>query len=64
MKDWQKRAIKEAEELEEKIVKLSEFLNSDEFINLDNEDKRLLTQQYDHMQDYHSVLRHRVDLFD
>lgn len=63
MKDWQQRAVDEAEELEEKLMKLAEFLGSDSFYKLDNENQILLTQQYECMHDYHSVLRSRIELF-
>lgn len=64
MKDWQQRVVDESEELEEKLGKLGEFLESDSFYDLDNKNQELLVKQRDFMYSYHAVLRERIALFE
>lgn len=63
MEDWKKRVIEEEKELNEKIVKLSNFGNTDTFKNLDITDKFLLERQYQVMKDYDSILKSRIERF-
>ena len=59
----QERVIFEREELEDKIVKLSNFLNSNTYKELTEDEQLLLTEQLPIMKDYSDVLFKRIKLF-
>ena len=52
--------ITEAEALSFKIVKLENFITSDKFNNIPSVQQHLLTEQYDIMRDYLTVLLRRL----
>jgi hypothetical protein len=45
MEDWKERLVKEQAELKEKFLKLTEFINSEEFYGLSSNNKQLLKNQ-------------------
>jgi hypothetical protein len=57
------RVINEKRELEEKILKLSEFILSEKFDTLSEDHRFLLAKQQNIMQDYSDVLADRILLF-
>jgi len=57
-KDWQLRVMDEAEELEDKIVKLSNYIEKQ------NEPDQLLVIQYSTMVTYYTILETRISKFD
>lgn len=62
MEAWRERLLEEANSLEEKYRKLSDFIVGDmKFVSLDWADKVLLRAQRDAMNDYLTVLRKRID---
>lgn len=63
VKDYQQRVIDEVEELDEKIEKLDAFTGTDNFYSLPSVEQELLCKQLQHMRDYSSVLRKRINLF-
>ena len=63
MEAYQERVIAEMKDLDDKIGKLSAFMKLDTFQGLEEEDRNLLTEQYEHMNQYYSVLRKRVERF-
>lgn len=64
MYEYQKRVVKEAEELYEKIFALDKFINSDNFSTsvLVQEQARLV-RQFNAMKTYHSILVERIENF-
>ena len=63
MTDYKDRMIKEFNELSIKVAKLSDFLNTDKCILLDNEDLSLLRKQLEYMSGYMRTLSCRIDRF-
>jgi hypothetical protein len=57
------RVINEKRELEENILKLSEFILSEKFDTLSEDHRYLLAKQQNIMQDYSDVLSDRILLF-
>ena len=57
-KDWQLRVMDEAKELEDKIVKLSNYIEKQ------NEPDQLLVIQYSTMVTYYTILETRISKFD
>jgi hypothetical protein len=57
------RLIIEKRELGEKIVKLTEFIMSQKFETLDDDNRRLLNQQLSYMKCYHDTLVERIKVF-
>jgi hypothetical protein len=57
---WQQRLIDEAEDLEIRIKKLSEFANSEEFKSLDSTHRDFLRIQQYHMGWYLWALKARI----
>lgn len=64
MYEYQKRVVKEAEELYEKIFALDKFIKSDNFSTsvLVSEQARLV-RQFNAMKTYHDILIERVENF-
>lgn len=60
MEDWQKRVIEEKEGLDEKLSKLSAFLDSDEFYDMEGPEVRLLWNQVEVMEKYSDILSARI----
>ena len=63
MEDWQKRVIDEKEDLDKKIFKLNEFLDSDEFYEMEGPTVRLLWNQVELMEKYSDILAARIYYF-
>lgn len=63
LQDWQVRVVNEQEELEHKINKLKDYLETDSFNALPEEDKNLLRQQRAAMQTYSCILGWRIQRF-
>lgn len=63
MQDWQKRVLEEHAELSDKVIKLSDFINSDAFDAVDAENQDLLRQQRAAMVSYMTILSKRVSMF-
>jgi hypothetical protein len=60
----QERVVQEKKELDEKLVKLTEFIGlSSKFRGLDSNEKARLYRQHKHMMDYSMVLGERIDAF-
>lgn len=61
----QQRVVDEKKELEEKLTKLTKFIESDKFSELvpDEYERRLLVMQEDIMSDYVGILIERIDNF-
>ena len=62
MKEWQHRVMQERDDLDVKVIKLSEFLNADAHA-LDVYDVDLLGKQLTYMNGYLSILNHRINCF-
>lgn len=60
MEDWKERLVKEQAELKEKLIKLTEFINSEKFYTLSPNNRQLLKNQKITMELYLSVLNMRV----
>lgn len=65
MKEYQKRVLAEADELQDKVNKLTSFLNNVSISrpSFDNEQYELLISQRHYMDKYLSILKQRIDLF-
>lgn len=63
MQEYQIRVCKEREELNEKIIKLSAFLASDEVNSLEDADYILLDLQFNTMRTYSNILTKRIARF-
>lgn len=61
MEDWKDRAIKEKDELDEKIEKLDAFIDADNFWELPITQQLLLYNQLDHMVQYSAILGQRIE---
>jgi len=59
----QQRVVTEKEELDEKISKLSAFLETDMFSKLKHKDAELLSKQIIIMSKYSTILKERIDEF-
>lgn len=60
MKDYLKRLIDEHKDLNEKISKLYDFLNSEKFSDVSEEEQVLLDSQYHAMQTYGFIIAERI----
>ena len=63
MEAYQKRIIKEKEELDKKIEKLTTFLDKGMFVKLTKDDVGLLRTQHSIMLAYRTVLKMRIANF-
>lgn len=61
---WKLRVIEERDDLEDKIMKLVKFMDTDKFDQLDGVDKELLRGQLTAMEEYANILQLRIDRFD
>ena len=62
MNNFKDRLLIEYEELDIKIIKLSEFITTSYFMKLDSEPRHLLTLQIAAMRQYLSILDIRLEL--
>lgn len=62
MSDFLSRMEVEKELLDEKLVKLHSFINTKEFLSLNETSQNLLTRQRDVMRQYSSILHERIRL--
>ena len=62
--EWQVRVIIECHELDHNIDRLNDFIKSDAFDELPEEQRELLLEQLGHMQEYHNVLLKRIGGFE
>lgn len=61
MKDWQERLMDERTALDDKLLRLELFIKkSDVYEGLDKDDKQLLLEQRDVMQQYSEILDKRI----
>lgn len=60
-KEWQLRVAKERIELGERLEKLRSFINSHRYLELEQEEQALLTEQQLHMFRYSDVLDSRIE---
>lgn len=64
MTDYQERVVKEKQELDNKLSKLSDFITNNPIFNsLPNEDRFLLISQHKVMDQYSSILFDRIKRF-
>ena len=64
IQDLQNRLYREDDELFEKIMKLEDFLNTNnKFTNISNSQRNLLEVQFQAMRTYHQTLRARINDF-
>lgn len=61
--DWIDRIVAEANELEDRLNKLDEFLKTDKFKSLTKFEQSLLVSQKTHMYSYLYVLQQRVQFY-
>jgi hypothetical protein len=60
--EWYQRLVIEREDLSKKLDKLGGFFGSSQFYKLSAAHQRLLSSQYEAMQNYHKVLMARLAL--
>lgn len=63
MGDWQDRAIKELDDLDDRIGALEDFIAEDEFSELHISMQMLMFEQLSHMLQYSALLSKRLDKF-
>lgn len=63
LKPHQQRVVEEYEQLFDRTVKLSHFLNTPLFAKLDDAEKSRLNRQWQVMQEYGLILSARIDAF-
>jgi hypothetical protein len=63
MKAYQQRVINEKSCLDDKLGKLTKFIESDEFDALEDDDRKLLVKQEDAMSIYSEILEDRIKRF-
>lgn len=63
MQPYQQRVVNEKSKLDEKIKKLSEFIESNHFARVDQDEQVRMRQQLRAMQTYSDVLYDRIDAF-
>jgi hypothetical protein len=56
------KLVKEIRDLKSKITKLVKFIKTEDFDNLDDENRELLLQQKDEMSKYLSILEKRFEI--
>jgi hypothetical protein len=64
MKEYQKRVVEEKIDLDNKLIKLNNFIESDKFEDVDEDEQDRLTRQGAAMQEYSLVLEERIAAFD
>lgn len=63
MTEWQERLLLEKEALSEKIIKLSDFLMSDAYMDIGSINRLLLETQLDYMTGYYNILHKRIEIY-
>lgn len=63
MNDWEQRVYAELEELDKRVEKLNNFIESSKFFEIPHEDQHLLEAQYLSMRTYRNILNRRIDRF-
>ena len=63
MEAYQKRVVAEKKELDGKLNKLVEFLDSDKFGNLPPEERTRMIRQSEIMKEYSDILGERIAAF-
>jgi len=63
MESWQKRVIREKKQLDERLEKLTTFINSMTAIKKTSPDHLLLTRQQNLMREYSDILDARIAKF-
>lgn len=58
--DYRRRVVDEKIELDDKLLKLKQFFQSDVFRSLNQNEMQLLSQQCDAMQQYTNILAVRI----
>lgn len=64
MKEYQKRVVEEKIDLDNKLIKLNNFIESDKFEDVDEDEQDRLTRQGAAMQEYSLVLEERIAAFE
>lgn len=59
----QERVVEEAKALEEKIVKLKDFTDTDKFWSVDSAERNRLQRQHSAMLTYLWILKERIEAF-
>lgn len=62
-KPYEQRVVDEKTELDDKLIKLGTFIDSDFFDTLSLQNKELLVCQEGVMKDYSNILKARIELF-
>ena len=63
MEEWQKRVIKEKQDLDLKRERLDSFFSKKAFADLDDDQKALMVDQSLIMGEYSEILGKRIDAF-
>lgn len=63
MQPYQQRVVDEKSELNGKIEKLTDFIESDQFIVLDVDERHRMREQWVVMRMYSKILSDRIDTF-
>ncbi len=63
MEPWQQRVVEEKKELDEKLVKLHDFISGETFKSMDWPQATMLKRQRAIMRDYSAVLAERIKAF-
>jgi hypothetical protein len=63
MEAYQQRVVSEKSDLDEKTAKLGEFIKSDKFDELPEDERERLARQHDCMEEYSEVLGERITAF-
>jgi len=63
MEEYQQRVIEEKKQLDEKLLRLHNFLSSDKLKDLDLDDQNLLVEQELAMKIYSIILGNRINRF-
>lgn len=64
MQDYQKQIIKDKEEIDKKIIRMTSFIFSDKFSNVANAEKERIKDQLNIMMEYSHCLRDRIRAFE
>ncbi len=63
MEDYQERVVREKEQLDEKIAKLTAFIGGTTFVSLPDAERSRLSIQLQHMNGYSEILGQRIAAF-
>ena len=62
MEDWKERLLIENRELTQRLMRLAEYIDSDNFQTLDELNRSYLELQKSAMEQYKNILQKRIDL--